>query len=171
MNTAHFEGSMKKIRIKFLNWLLRVAGNHQAARKAVAALLFAETLGISWYNPLWHLRNSTVILQRAWLTMKREMRGYRKAIQHPNPNVRICKEFFCRWHEERSCEKGKYTAECETKCFGIRSDENGKIVPVWLDADGKPDWIELGCRECKFYLTSCKGIAPLKSVAFEAVVR
>jgi hypothetical protein len=172
MKSAKLIGEqMKKIRIKFLNWLLRVAGNHQAARKAATALLVAETLGISWYNPLWHLRNSTVIWQRLWVTLKREMRGYRKAIPHPNPNVRICGDFVCRRGEEQGCQKGKYVAECFVNCFGIRRDESGKIVPAWLDFQGKPDWIELGCRECKFYLSACKGIAPLQPAAFESVER
>jgi hypothetical protein len=160
---------MKKARVKFLNWLLRVAGNHQSARKAVAALLIAETLGVSWYNPLWHLRNSSVIFQRAWTTLRREMRGYRKSISHPNPNVSICKEFLCRRHDERGCQNGNYTPECYLNCFGIREDEKGNLVPAWLDYEGAPDWIELGCRDCSLYLSACKGIAPKKPTHFEIV--
>lgn len=160
---------MKKVRVKFLNWLLRMAGAHQAARKAVTALLVAETLGVSWYNPLWHLRNSVVIARRAWQTLKREMRGYRKPIPHPNPNVRICEDFWCRWSDDRGCQKGKFAEACLVHCFGVRKDENGNVAPAWVDVEGKPEWIELSCRDCKFYLASCKGIAPAKPVAIEAM--
>jgi hypothetical protein len=151
---------MKKYRIKVLTWLSQKAKNHRTARQAVSALLFLEIAGISWYNPLWHLRNFTVLFTRSWSVMNREMRGYQKPIQHPNPKAIICRDFLCLKHSDQQCEKGNYTEHCLENCFGIRRMEDGKITSAWNDYNGNPDWLELGCRSCEFYMRSCKGINP-----------
>jgi hypothetical protein len=42
----------------------------------------------------------------------------------------------------------------------MKRTEQGKFVPLFQDAEGNPAWLELSCRDCKKYLTECKGIAP-----------
>jgi hypothetical protein len=151
---------MKQFRIRVLQSLLRMAQNHQSARRAISALLFAETLGISWYNPLWHLRNTSVFFARFWNTLRREMRGYRKPIAHPNPNALICEDFFCVRGSDADCSPQRFTQACYSDCFGISKHDSGVFVSSWNDYDGNPTWLDVGCRDCKHYLVSCKGIEP-----------
>ncbi|MDX2128692.1 MAG: hypothetical protein SFU91_06610 [Chloroherpetonaceae bacterium] len=150
---------MKKRRIQLLQWLVGVAANHRRARQAAQALLLLEIAGVSWYNPLWHFRNSVVFLKRIWHVIKVEMRGYPKPIKHENPEVKICKDFVCQRSETHACANGVFQASCLEHCFGIEY-QNGVAVSKWKDYYGHPTWLSLSCRNCTLYLTSCKGLNP-----------
>jgi hypothetical protein len=151
---------MKKVRIKFLTWIVKTARNHRRARNAAQGLLFLEALNVSWYNPLWHLRNSSVLWKKLTATIRREMRGYQTPVAFPNPNVLICKNFLCVKHTEHGCTTANFTPRCYEQCFGIRWNDGGTVEPAWTDYNGNPDWIPLGCRDCTHYLGTCKGIEP-----------
>lgn len=151
---------MKRMKLKLLTTLIRISGSHRAARRAAGTLLTMELAGIQWYNPKWYLRNASQITKRLKSTFLREMRGYQKPVTHINPNVVICQDFACTRQSEGGCTDGHFTAACNECCFGVITNESGKYVSTWLDFNGNPTWIDVGCRDCVHYLKTCKGIDP-----------
>jgi|GEM_PF-1016443 len=152
--------NFKKLKLRFFNWVVRVSGNHKSARKAASAILFLELTGIKWYSPKWHLKNTHRIVNRLYSTINKEMRGYQEPIFHVNPNVVICKDFSCLRSDEGGCNDGDFTSKCHENCFGVKLNEQGVLTSTWKDAEGQPTWLNLSCRDCKFYQTKCKGIDP-----------
>lgn len=151
---------MKKIRVSILNWLRQRAKPNSRMRQTVDSLLLLEGLGVRWYSPLWHLKSLGIIAQRFALAVRRELRGYQKPIAHPNPEAIICAEFACLRSVDGKCASANFAEDCAEQCFGMKRTEQGKFVPLFQDPDGNPAWLELSCRDCKKYLTECKGIAP-----------
>lgn len=154
---------MQSFWLKFLNKLLQLAGNHRAARRAAGKFILLELAGVRWYSPRWYWRNMVNIAARVWQVIQREIRGFQLPVPHPNPNARICADFICIRHNERPAENERagqsFSAACEEQCFGMKV-EQGIAVSLWQDFDGKPEWLEIGCRDCTEYLRSCKGILP-----------
>ncbi|MBC8044912.1 MAG: hypothetical protein IAF08_15855 [Rhizobacter sp.] len=154
---------MRSFWLKFLNALLRLAGNHRAARRVAGGFIFLELAGVRWYSPKWYWRNAANLFARARQVIKREIRGFQLPVPHPNLNARICADFTCIRHNERSLQSEfgaeSFSAACAEECFGMKI-ENGKAVSLWQDAEGKPEWLEVGCRDCTQYLRTCKGILP-----------
>lgn len=151
---------MKRAKLNLLTLIIKVAGNHRAARRAAGALLTLELAGIQWYSPKWYARNASRIYKRAMTTIHREMRGYQKPVEHINPNVLICEEFSCNRQSDGGCVDGRYTSACNECCFGVTQNTSGDYVSSWIDFHGKPTWIDVGCRDCSHYLKTCKGIDP-----------
>lgn len=151
---------MKKIRVSLLSRLRHRTAPNSRLRQTLDSLLLLEGLGVRWYNPLWHLKSVKLFAQRLVLTIRRELRGYQKPVAHPNPEAVICAEFVCLRSIDGKCASAHFTEECTQQCFGMKRTEQGKFVPLFQDPDGNPAWLELSCRDCKKYLTECKGIAP-----------
>jgi hypothetical protein len=151
---------IKSLKLRLFNWIIKVSGNHKAARRAASAILFMELSGIKWYSMRWHWNNTHRIIQNLYTTIKKEMRGYQEPIFHVNPNVIICKDFSCLRSQEGGCDSGEFTAKCHESCFGVKENENGTLTSTWIDAAGEPTWLHLSCRDCRYYQTQCKGIDP-----------
>ncbi len=151
---------LKRLKIRLFNRLIRVSDNHKSARKAVSTILLMELNGIKWYSPLWHFKITKRILGNLFRTIKKEMRGYQDPIFHVNPKVIICEDFSCLRSDDGGCNPGEFTSKCHECCFGVKQNDVGELISTWIDAYGKPTWLELSCRDCQYFQSSCKGIHP-----------
>lgn len=151
---------MKKVRLSFLSWLAQRAQPHFKLQQVVQGLIGLELLGVRWYSPAWHLRALGIAVQRWAMVLRREWRGYQKPVAHPNPEATICAEFSCRHSVDGNCALTNLSEPCLEQCFGMKRTAQGQFVPLFTDYDGKPAWLEISCRDCKKYLTECKGTLP-----------
>ncbi|MCS7013179.1 MAG: hypothetical protein RMI34_00035 [Chloroherpetonaceae bacterium] len=151
---------MKQIRLSFLNWLLKRARPNSKLQQIAKGLVGLELLGVRWYSPIWQLKSVSVYVQRWMMAVRREWRGYQKPMAHPNPEAIICAEFSCRHSIDGKCAMTQFAEPCLEQCFGMKRTEQGTFVPLFTDYEGNPAWLEISCRDCKKYLTECKGTVP-----------